>query len=466
MAGRDPAQHRERLSVALHERLLALGGIDPSPHYQETHSATVSWSGIMVNMRDDDAQDVPDEQQPAGSGDDEPTRVCDEDVPAKRAGFRLADAFDSAEMPGDRRDQFAESIARNLTPHIEAVLAQQRIAKDLARHISGFEQLQMKFLAIPSLFAAARVHQQLEESIARNLAPHLEAVLAQQRIAEDLARGISGFAQLQKHVLAIQPILDAVRVRQQLEESIARGLAPQLAAFREFARSVVPPLIKLPSLNLPTDWFPRNWENVPDLDIGAAMGIILDEGVPLVWVPRPAIVAELVSAADADARDGILLSSRDEIAVDCLTVLGEVAAPELKPLAELAAEAVSALRGGHGSSAQALAGNIFDTLLRDAARRGVMFAGPPVGYFKYDKVRKQITPVSDDTVIRRFRPDCALSAALAALENYDPSDPPPARFVRHATAHRACTAQYTPVNAIVAVMLVASMLREAQASGW
>jgi hypothetical protein len=95
-----------------------------------------------------------------------------------------------------------------------------------------------------------------------------------------------------------------------------------------------------------------------------------------------------------------------------------------------------------------------------------MFAGPPAGYFRYDKVRKQITPVSDDTATRRFRPDCVLSAAVAALENYDPSDLPPARFVRHATAHRACLAQYTPGNAIVAVMLVASMLREAQASGW
>ena len=367
----------------------------------------------MVNMRDEDELDQPDERQSADSGDDEPAGACDEDVPAKPAGFHLADAFDSVEMmPGDLRDQFAESVARNL-------------------------------------------------------APQLEAIRAQQRIAEDLARSASGFEQVQNHVLvAIQPLLDAVRVHQQLEESITRGLAPQLEAFREFARSVVPSLIKPLSLNLPTDWYPRNWGDVPDLDVGTAMGIILDEGVPLVWVPRPAIVAELVSAADADARDGILLSSRDDLAIDCLTLLGEVTDPELKPLAELAAEAVSALRGGHSSSAQALATNVFDTLLRYATRRGVIFGGPPVGYFKYDKVQKQITPVSDDTAIRRFRPDCVLSAALAALENYDPSDPPPARFVRHATAHRACPAQYTPVNAVVAVMLVASMLREAQASGW
>ena len=196
------------------------------------------------------------------------------------------------------------------------------------------------------------------------------------------------------------------------------------------------------------------------------MGIVLEEGVPLVWVPRPAIVARLVGAADADARDGILLSSGDEIAVDCLTVIGEITDAQLKPLAGLAAEAVASLRSGHSSSAQALAGNLFDTLLRDATRRGVIFAAPPVGQFQYARVRNQIKPVSDNTVISQFRSDCVLSAALAALQDYDPSDPPPARFVRHATAHCARREQYTPVNAIVAVMLMASMLREAQASGW
>ena len=91
---------------------------------------------------------------------------------------------------------------------------------------------------------------------------------------------------------------------------------------------------------------------------------------------------------------------------------------------------------------------------------------PPVGYFKYDKVRKQITPVSDDTVIRRFRADCVLSASLPALQPYDPSDPPPVRFVRHATAHCVRPEQHPPVNAVVAAMLMTSMLREARSSGW
>ena len=365
------------------------------PALPETRSDAVLWSGMMVTMNGDDAQDEPDEQHQVGSGDGEPSGARDEDVPAKRAGRRLAAAFGSGEVPGDLQDQFAASIARNLAPQLQTVLTRQ-----------------------------------------------------------------------------LQPVVDAFRV--QAGVSFAQSIAPrldqifgsQLEVFRELARSAMPPLIELPTLNLLTDLLPPNWKDVPDLDIETVIGIVLDEGIPLVWVPRPAIVAELISAADADTRDGILSSSCDDIALDCLGIIGEITDAKLKPLAGLAAEAVTALQARHSSSAQALAGNIFDTLLRDATRRGVIFAGPPGGYFTYPKVRKQIAPVSDDTFISQFRSDCVLSAALAALQDYDPSDPPPARFVRHATAHCARPEQYTPVNAIVAVMLMASMLREAQASGW
>ncbi len=372
-------------------------------------------------MSDEARRDEPDQSQPGSDGDGqsadrESTDPATTPVPGPPA-------FDATRILGKWQRQFGDPIARKLLPQLEVFQAQQQIAEDLIRSVGGFDRLQKQILAAQ---------------------PQMEAFRAQQLFAESVFKNINAVSSLQRQVL---------------------GNLSQLEAFREFSRSVVPELAKLASL-IPADWFPRNWEQEPDLDIDAAISIIVDEGIPLVWVPRAAIVAALVAAADAEARDEILLASRDEIADDCRAVLGEITAPELKPLAELAAEAVTALRDGHRSSAQALAGNIFDTLLRDAARRGVIFAGPPVGYFKYDKIRKQITPVSDDTVIRRFRADCVLSASLLALQPYDPSSPPPARFVRHATAHCARPEQYTPVNAIVAVMLMTSMLREAQASGW
>ena len=300
--------------------------------------------------------------------------------------------------------------------------------------------------------ASAEIGDEFAASVARNLAVPLQRTLTQQ----------------------LQPVLDAFRaqvgasIAQAFAPLLEQSLLPELERFRELAGSVIPQLIRLPplKLDLPTDWFPPNWEKLPDLDINKAISIIVDEGVPLVWVPQPDIVTELAGASTADERDVILIASRGDIAADCLTVIGEISDVNLTPLAGLAAEAVRAMQCGHSPAAQALAGNVFDTLLRDTTRRGVIFGGAPAGYFQYGKVRNQIELASDETVIRRFRPDCVLSAALSALQQYEPSDPPPARFARHATAHRACPEQYTPLNAVVAVMLMTSMLREAQASGW
>jgi hypothetical protein len=391
------------------------------PHWPEGGSTIAFRSGILVRMSEEDRRSEPGEPEPGSDGDGQPADGERADPAATPVPG--SPVFDATRIMGKWQQQFGAPIARRLLPQLEVFQAQQRIAENLIRSMGGFDRLQRQILAAQ---------------------PRIEAFRAQQLFAESVFKNINAVSGLQRQVL---------------------GNLSQIEAFRSFARSVVPELAKLASL-IPEDWFPRNWEQAPDLDIDAAIGIIVDEGIPLVWVPRAAIVAELVAAADADARDEVLLSSRDEIAEDCLAVLGEITAPDLKPLAELAAEAVTALRDGHRSSAQALAGNVFDTLLRDATRRGVIFTGPPVGYFKYDKVRKQITPVSDDTVIRRFRADCVLSASLPALQPYDPSDPPPARFIRHATAHCVRPEQYTPVNAVVAAMLMTSMLREAQSSGW
>lgn len=235
--------------------------------------------------------------------------------------------------------------------------------------------------------------------------------------------------------------------------------------------SVLFPLVKFPVLDfhLPPDWYPAELgggsrQDVDDL-ADQVIAIIQGEGIPLVWVPRPETVRALVRAADADARDTILLASRGDISDDCTAAQTEITDPELIPLADLGAHALAALRDGRAAPAQALATNVFDTLLRDMGRRGVIFGGP-LGYFKYDKVRKRIEPVSDETLISQYRAACVLAAAVPVLQDYEPADPTPVRLVRHATAHRAGPEQYTPVNAIVAVMLMASMLREAQASGW
>jgi hypothetical protein len=216
----------------------------------------------------------------------------------------------------------------------------------------------------------------------------------------------------------------------------------------------------------PVGYYPPNWWSVPQLDGDAATAIMHDEGIPLAWVPRAEVVADLIAAPDAAVRDTILVARTPEIVVDCRQRLAEVRDAGLQHLDGLIDDALRALEQSNPTAAQALAANVFDTLLRDVLRRGRLFAGS-TGRFKYQHVTGGITPVSDETLIGVYRASCVLTPVLKALAEFNfEADPVPGRFTRHATAHRAGMTQYTPANAVIAIMLATSLLREAQESGW
>jgi hypothetical protein len=218
---------------------------------------------------------------------------------------------------------------------------------------------------------------------------------------------------------------------------------------------------------LPRLLYPANWGTLADDpdDVDTAVSIMRDEGIPLAWVPGPAIVAELVAAPDAAARTVILEDRAAEISADCLTVLDQIADPDLKHLTELTRQAIAALEKTP-EAGQALAANVFDTFLRHANRRGRMF-GASFGYFKYKEVTTRITPVQNVTAAAELRVACALTPALCALTEFHfGTSPIPVEFNRHATAHGADPVQYTRANAVTAMMLATSFLRQAQESGW
>jgi hypothetical protein len=213
-------------------------------------------------------------------------------------------------------------------------------------------------------------------------------------------------------------------------------------------------------------YYPSNWWSVPQLDGDVATAIMQGEGIPLAWVPRAETVADLIAAPDAATRDTILVARTPDIVEDCRQRLAEVLDADLQHLEGLIDDALRALEQSIPTAAQALAANVFDTLLRDVRNRGRLFAGS-TGRFKYKHVTSGITPVSDETLIGLYRATCVLTPVLMALDEFNfETDPVPGRFRRHATAHRAGTTQYTPANAIIAVMLATSLLREAQESGW
>ena len=148
----------------------------------------------------------------------------------------------------------------------------------------------------------------------------------------------------------------------------------------------------------------------------------MNEGISLIWVPGQAIVGRLLKAVSPEERLAVLEESRQAIADDCATVLGEVTAPELLPQAGLAADAARALRDGHCAAPQALSANIFDTWLRGAVRRGVPFTLPPGARFGYRSVRRQMHPVDGGVGLAKLTASGALTPVIMALAEFDPDD--------------------------------------------
>jgi hypothetical protein len=270
---------------------------------------------------------------------------------------------------------------------------------------------------------------------------------------------------LQKALLpSMKPALDAMA---SIIRPIATNTIRAVALPRIDLGSLLPPempeLITRLRAAIPENW--RELENAGGFDWLAAADV-MNDGIPLIWVPGPLIVGQLLDAADSAARENVLLAERSQIVSDCDTALSHVTTPDLLPLADLAAASAAALSARHDAASQALSANVLDTWLHDATRRQVAFTGSPK-WRSYEILKKQIQPVGPHTAIMRVKTSGALTPILPALARFDPAtDPIPTRFARHATTHAAGTSQYTTLNALIALMLTTSVLRQSQESGW
>jgi hypothetical protein len=252
---------------------------------------------------------------------------------------------------------------------------------------------------------------------------------------------------ISSHLLpGLQPVLGGLSGL--AAKSLARLVEPLHGVFSRLAEAV-----------------PENWRDIPDPDYDAALDM-MNDGIPLIWVPRSSIVAQLMQARGAADRGKVLAQARQDVADDCSAVLADITAPHLSLLAIMAAEAVRTLRDGYCAGAQALATDVFDTWLQLMVRGSILFDPPPKRIGFYPNVVRQIKPVSGDLPIVHLRPAGALAPVLLALARFFPGDEALTHFARHATVHAAIPEHYTDANAVVAVMLMTSALRQAQASGW
>ncbi|MEU6885666.1 hypothetical protein ABZ918_10715 [Streptomyces viridosporus] len=249
-------------------------------------------------------------------------------------------------------------------------------------------------------------------------------------------------------------VIQATRLQAQLREfnsfnssmrtlvaTVSRSYAPQWQSIfeniRRFSASI----------------FPENWEGVDRPSIDEFETLLIDEGIALMWVPGPKVIQALLNADTAAERRRIIGRRWKRIAADCEAALTDVTHPALQDAKRFGLDCVSAIQDGHTSAAQALAGNLLDSVLRknfdNAARLEVTRNN-----FKKNGVRFNL----DDYKIRAAFTFAPVWCAHAKYRTED-GDPIPRTFGRHPTTHAVSRAQYSRINAVMGLMLVTSVIK-------
>ncbi len=195
--------------------------------------------------------------------------------------------------------------------------------------------------------------------------------------------------------------------------------------------------------------YPENWHGVTGLEFERLESILLDEGIPLVGVPRRTTVQAILDAPDAAARRAVVGRRWRSILTDCESALSSFQRRELRGQIPFAEKAIRALRDGHPEATQALAANLLDTVLR---------TNFTVDFGRITNNRPNGSRLDLDDYTLRVA--CAIAPAWAAYRQFWTSngDPVPRTFARHASAHAVSRAQYNRTNAVLGIMLVTSLL--------
>ncbi|MCD9587779.1 hypothetical protein [Streptomyces sp. 8ZJF_21] len=244
--------------------------------------------------------------------------------------------------------------------------------------------------------------------------------------------------QLQKQLQGMHTFNSSLRT---LIESVNRSYASQWERIFESIR------------DFQSRIFPENWDGVSRPGIDEFESLLIDEGIALMWVPGPKVIQALLDASTTTERRHIISRRWKGIVIDCETVLSDVTHPNLQDSKKFGLDCVRALQEGHTAPAQALAGNLLDSVLRsnfdNAARLEVTRNN-----FKKNGVRFNL----NDYKIRAAFTFAPVWCAHAKYKTED-GDPIPRAFGRHPTTHAVSRAQYSRINAVMGLMLVTSVIK-------
>lgn len=227
-----------------------------------------------------------------------------------------------------------------------------------------------------------------------------------------------------------------------------------------------------PALAHAMNWLrPKNWHGCA-LPPHKILPIAAESGIPIAWVPSAEVLAE-IAAVSASERMGVLLSHEDEVLDQCESLLRSCSDPEIDDALPLARGALRAYRAGHHEAAMSLAVNVAEGLALWASRRPDFIyesrqtdetAESQVG--RYGLADFKLKMLNSEEHRSRF--DVVHEALLAPVPSFfaeyrmENGDPIPDTASRHATVHQPTCDHLSPANALLSLMLCASLLRHQQ----
>lgn len=203
--------------------------------------------------------------------------------------------------------------------------------------------------------------------------------------------------------------------------------------------------LKLGRPHLPSNW--RGVDAEPD-ELEADVRAILEEGIPLAWVPEARVIERLLAAPDAASRRRVISNNHKGILTSCERLSSRLPHKQALVYGDMIRKAINALRDGHVEAAQSLATNVLDSLLTQHSQDALEVSlGTVKNASSYERFRKQ-----------GWRLTLAIRPVTTVMNGSYTVGDRPTGYRRNATAHAITRHQYNRINAVLAIMNATAVL--------
>ncbi|WP_371640296.1 hypothetical protein [Streptomyces virginiae] len=268
--------------------------------------------------------------------------------------------------------------------------------------------------------------------------------------------------------LAPLAVLSSIRfdplagVRSALESVAAAQLDPLAGVLGNIARQALGsyPLALLEEIvRRRSLWLPENLRHLTPAMWPLLFRVSVKDGVCLTWAPRSSIVNELLHIQTSRERHQLLLDRRQEVVADVLESLEEVVHPELQTYAALTAQAAACIEMGQEAAAQALLGNILDSVLRAQGPGWFEDQFGSSGDTNHKLVHSSLAR-RDGQVIASGSTRLGPYLLVASLKHAFDGRAQQATFNRNLPVHKVREDTYRPEFAVTTLLVVQGLLRQ------